>query len=88
MLKDGLLDNQDLKDDKFDIRKKYILTKFGQETYDFEEELEFLSFPDKMFYYDTNLSKLLNINHDYNKKSDDNTKKVIVDLNPKIEIEI
>lgn len=86
MINEGLLEKNN--NAEIDVRKEYILKKFGKETLEFEEELDFLSFPDKMFYYDTNMDQILTINHVYKNDESNNEKKTIVDLDPKIEIEI
>lgn len=55
----------DKNDNNIDLRKEYITSKFGQDTYDFEEEVDFPSFPDDMFNYKCDYDTMFTINHDY-----------------------
>ncbi|ARF10039.1 superfamily II DNA or RNA helicase [Indivirus ILV1] len=78
MLNEGIIKeiNSDI-----DIRKEYIIKKFGQDEYDFEKEVDFYSYPDEMFNYSTNYSEIFEINHIF-VEGDKNEKKVCIDYDP------
>lgn len=86
MLKDGSLKKSDITPD-FDMRKHYIINKFGNDTYTFESSLNFMSFPDEMFNYSCDYNDIFEINHDYSKQPKNEVKSEI-DFNPVISIEI
>ncbi len=64
-----------------DIRKEYIVNKFGKDEYDFEQEVEFYDYPDEMFNYSTNYSEIFEINHVF-VEGEQNEKKVMIDYDP------
>jgi superfamily II DNA or RNA helicase len=86
MVNENILSKDDLEKDDFDIRKEYILKKYGKCTYEFELEIEFENFPDEMFNYECNYNKIFEINHDYSNVSD--IPKVEVTFNAGFNIEI
>jgi len=73
MLYENMLTNKDLnKNPTLDIRKEYILKIFGKDTYEFESELDFMNFPEKIFNYNSDYKEIFTINHEFNKKMIDN----------------
>ena len=70
MIKEGLVTKAQIQLPDFDIRKAYILLKYGQDAYDFEEELGFARYPSEIFNYPCDYQKILSINHDYSNKLD------------------
>lgn len=61
MIEEGII-NQNVVSD--DIRKTFILSKYGPDTYSFEEEIDFLNFPEQQFYYDPDFKKIFNLNNE------------------------
>lgn len=81
MIDDGLIKANEFKIN-MDIRKEYIIRKFGQYEYDCEQEVEFFSYPDDMFNYPTDYSEIFTINHVFKEGEEENEKKVIIDYDP------
>ena len=69
-----------------DLRKEYIIHEAGEANYEFEKDIEFDSYPDEMFNYSTDYDELFEINHVFDNNQEE--KKVIIDLDPKIVIKI
>lgn len=80
LISEGIMNK---KEDNLDVRKAYIVNKFGIETYNFEEELEFINFPDSMFNYSVKFDDIFEIEHDYTSGTNC---KIEIDLLPNIEI--
>lgn len=81
MLMAGMIDLSTYKGNlELDIRKEYILQKYGINTYNFELRAKFYNFPDKMFNYSCKYEDILKINHDYSITTQE--KKTEIDYNP------
>ena len=66
-----------------DVRKEYITKKYGKEAYEFEQEIDFYSYPDEMFNYSTNYDDIFEINHVFVPGEEgQNEKKVVIDYDP------
>lgn len=65
MLNEKILTKKELDNPAIDIRKEYIVRKYGEETYEFESDMDFMSFPEKMFDYKCDYQEILTINHEY-----------------------
>ena len=86
MVNEGMITKQDSMKPDLDIRKEYILKKFGEITYNFESEIEFESFPSEMFDYNCEYNDMFKINHEYENK--DNAQQIEITYCEDIEIEI
>ena len=89
MINEDIIKPADLNNPNLDMRKEYIVKKFGMITYDFEAQIDFDSFPSDMFEYECNYDKIFEIDHDYsNNANDNNDIKIEITFDPVIEIEI
>lgn len=71
MIRENMITRLQSITNNFDIRKEYIIKKYGKDTYDFEVELNFDHFPQEIFEYICDYKKILEINHDYSKKTEE-----------------
>jgi len=89
MINEDIIKPAELNNPNLDVRKEYIVKKFGMITYDFEAQIDFDSFPSDMFEYECNYDKIFEIDHDYsNNVNDNNDIKIEITFDPVIEVEI
>jgi len=65
LVQNKIIDQAKANDPNLDVRKEYIVHRHGIETYQFEFDSDFYSWPETMFNYDCDLGKIFEINHDY-----------------------
>lgn len=49
-----------------DVRKEYIVGKYGIDEYNFQKDTDFYDYPDEIFNYSCNFNEIFEIKHDYN----------------------
>jgi len=59
MIEEGIINQNVISDD---IRKTFILSKYGPDTYSFEEEIDFLNFPEQQFNYNPDFKQIFDLN--------------------------
>ena len=69
MINEGIVTKTQTLLPDFDIRKEYIIPKYGKDTYELEVELGFSHFPSEIFEYECDYNKILTINHNYSKNN-------------------